>query len=189
MKLPSLLTASLAAFALMTSAATAAPIVGSIGFGGEYTQNGGTAGDLTTATSFSITGVSIISDTGDLNNSTGATFFSPVNANGSNLTGATLWTVQNNSKTFTFQVTSTQNLLFNQDAVSFKGFGTMDDGVGGLEPTPGEWQLGFGVSGTLPNASFTWQATSATVPDGGSTVILLGAGLAALAFVRRKLSA
>jgi hypothetical protein len=51
--------------------------------------------------------------------------------------------------------------------------------------TLGTWQLGFGESG----ASFTFQSTAATgVPDGGMTVMLLGAALSGLALIRRKLA-
>jgi hypothetical protein len=189
MNLARLLTVSLASVAALTSAALAAPVVGSIGFGTTYIQNGGTQGDLTTATSFTITNVTISNDNGNLDGSTNPTFFSPVNQNGNNLSGATLWTVLNGGKTFTFVISTVTNLLNNPDAVSFKGFGTIDDGAGGLDPTTGEWQLGFGVSGTAPFASFTWQATTAAVPEGGATIMLLGASLAALAFARRKLLA
>ncbi len=52
------------------------------------------------------------------------------------------------------------------------------------------WQLGFGRS----RESFEWQSTTAadsssTVPDGGSTVAFLGAGLCGLSLLRKKLTA
>jgi len=51
---------------------------------------------------------------------------------------------------------------------------------------PAFGSLGFGVSGE----SFTFQTTSAAnnVPDGGMTVLLLGAALSGLALIRRKLA-
>jgi hypothetical protein len=55
-----------------------------------------------------------------------------------------------------------------------------------LGVTPGTYVWTWGTG--LPNQSFTLQIGQATVPDGGSTVSLLGCALLGLAAVRRKLS-
>ncbi len=165
----------------------AAQINGSIGFTGTFTQNGGTQGSLDTATSFSIVTVAISSTTGDLVGS-GApiVFASPigVNSNPPTLVGATLWSVLNGAKTFTFMVTTEAQTLTSGIQVNLAGTGIMKDGTV-ADATAGVWQIGFGATG----ASFTWQSTSATnIPDGGTTVALLGAALSGLALIRRKLA-
>ena len=53
----------------------------------------------------------------------------------------------------------------------------------GLTPGTYVWTWGTG----LMNQNFTLQIGSASVPDGGSTVSLLGVALLGLAAVRRKL--
>jgi hypothetical protein len=173
-------------------AAHAAQINGSIGFTGVYTQNGGTSGNLSTATSMGIDTVDVDTADGDL---TGATaplsFANPigVNANAGALAGNQLWSVTVGADVFTFDVTTSAQPFTSNTSLVLNGLGTMDDGAGGFDATAGVWQLTFGVSGT----SFTWQATSATVPaatpDGGSTVALMGAVLAGLGLMRRKLFA
>ena len=58
--------------------------------------------------------------------------------------------------------------------------------LAGLGVTPGtsEWMWGAG----LPNQNFTLIIGGAGVPDGGTTISLLGLGLLSLAALRRKLS-
>lgn len=172
----------------MAVAAQAVGINGDIGFTGTYTQNGGTSGDLTTATSMTINGDLMINVAhGDLSGA-GApfSFVSPINVNGNlpSLVGATLWTATVGGKLFSFVVTTSVQTLTTAPQLNIAGTGTMDDGAGGFDPTPGTFQLGFGVSG----ASFTWQSTSASssIPDGGMTVGLLGLALASLGFVGRR---
>ena len=54
-----------------------------------------------------------------------------------------------------------------------------------LGVTPGSYVWSWGAG--LPNQNFTLQIGPAGVPDGGSTVSLLGCALLGLAAVRRKL--
>jgi len=64
----------------------------------------------------------------------------------------------------------------------------------GYQKTPGDINIAFSRSGNrLPGASFTFAATSSanpvpTVPDGGTTAMLLGVGLLGVAGLRRKLA-
>ena len=190
------MTKTLALIGALTSgiSALAVPITGSIGFTGTYTQNGGTSGNLATATSMSIDTVGV--DTAD-GNLTGATsplsFATPigVNANSTDLIGDQLWSVTVGADTFTFAVLTEAQVyggnlpgpLGNTKQINLQGTGIMSDGAGPLDDTAGTWQLSFGVSGT----SFTWQSTSAAnVPDGGATAMLLGVGLVAIGALRRK---
>ena len=55
-----------------------------------------------------------------------------------------------------------------------------------LGVTPGTYVWSWGTG--LPNQNFTLIIGGAGVPDGGSTVSLLGFGLLGLAALRRKLS-
>ena len=164
----------------------AVPISGSVGFGGVYTQVGGTQGNLTTATSLTIATPVVISALGDFVGAASPTFASPIVVNVNPPLIGQLWSVTVGAAVYTFTVTSQ-----NQDAttpvnIHLVGTGIISDGAGPKDDTAGVWQLGFGVSGE----SFTFQTTSAAnnVPDGGMTVLLLGAALSGLALIRRKLA-
>jgi protein with PEP-CTERM/exosortase system signal len=190
MKMLKSLGLSLAAAGLLAAIAHAVPIQGSIGFGGVYNQVGGTQGNLTTATSMTIPAatVDIQSRTGDLATEAAPfTFVGSVGVNGNapSLVGNNLWTVTVGARTFSLLVATSVQTFTSAVQLNLAGTGTMSDGAGGLDDTSGVWQIGFGVSGS----SFTWQSTTGTVPDGGTTVMLLGAALAGLTLVRRKLSA
>ena len=175
---------ALAAAGMMTITAQAVPIVGSIGFTGTYTQNGGTIGDLSTATSMTINTVGVDIATDDL---TGAgaplSFASPIGVNGNLPLIGQLWSVTVGTDTFTFAVTSQSQTFTSAIQVNLAGTGVMSDGTGPKDDTTGTWQLGFGRTG----AAFTWQSTSATnVPDGGATLILLGSAIVGLFGFARK---
>ncbi len=175
-----------AAVALGLAAAVhATPIKGSIGFTGTYTQVGGTAGNLASATSMTIDTFGVTSATLDLAGA-GApmTFVSSVGVNGNPPTIGQLWSVTVGPTLYTFAVTSEAQTFTSGIQLNLAGNGTISDGIP-ADDTAGTWQLGFGVTG----ASFTWQSTSgANIPDGGTTVMLLGAALSGLALIRRKLA-
>jgi hypothetical protein len=178
------LTIMAAAVAVLVGISTtvqATPINGSIGFTGLYKQNGGTIGDLTTATSFTITSTLILAASGDFTGATLGSFATPITVNPA--TGlSTLWSVIVGSTTYTFNVTSETESLDSASQINLLGTGTITDG-NTADTTAGTWQLGFGVSGD----AFTWQSTSsANVPDGGTTAMLLGAGMAGLFLFRKK---
>jgi hypothetical protein len=161
-------------------------ISGSIGFSGDFTQNGGLSGDLSTANSMTIATTAVGSTTGAFVGATTPVFLSPfaVNANVPSLVGAQMWSVVVGSTTFTMDITSAVQWVTTVDSLGLKGSGTIKDGVA-ADDTLGTWQVNFGNTGQ----SFTWQATSANrVPDGGMTVMLLGAALSGLALIRRKLA-
>jgi len=171
----------------------AVPITGSIGFTGAFVQNGGTSGNLATATTFTI--LNTVGNPITLQDLTGAfvgagapiTFASTIGVNGNapSLVGTQLWSVLDGLTTFTLVVTTEAPTLTSGIQLNLAGNGTLEDG-NSADNTPGVWQIGFGVSGS----SFTWQSTSASsnVPDGGTTVMLLGTVLGALALLRRKLA-
>ena len=171
----------------------ATAITGSIGFTGTYTANATTAGNLTTATLITIAPGAISVTPGSPTGSfvgAGAPvgFASPIHINPATPIIGQLWSVTVGLTTYTMTVTSETETLDTAAQVNLVGAGTISDGVP-ADATSGTWQLGFGVSGTPPLASFTFQSTSAAnVPDGGTTAMLLGAALSGLALLRRKLA-
>jgi hypothetical protein len=177
---------SAAAVLAIAASVQADPINGSIGFTGVYTQNGGTAGQLNTASSFTIDSVSIEDPTGIFTGASDPTFFSPINVNpANNLLGEQLWTVVIGGVTYALNVGSESQTFTSSSQLDLAGTGMFTDGTI-ADNTLGTWQLQFGETGD----SFTWNATSATnVPDGGTTVMLLGVALSGLALVKRKLAA
>jgi len=97
-----------------------------------------------------------------------------------------LWTVGG----FTFDLTS--STIVNQNAFSLvvRGIGTLSGN--GFEATPGAWILSSGAAMGQNQTSFSFQANTTavpTVPDGGSTVALLGAVLVGMVAFRQKLRA
>jgi hypothetical protein len=172
---------AVAVLAGFSASVQAIPIAGSIGFGGTYTQNGGSLGNLGSATSMTIDTVAIQTTTGDFAGATLESFASPIAVNpGAGL--GQLWQAILGSTTYTFDVTSEAQTFTSRSQLNLAGTGTITDG-NAADDTLGTWQLGFGVSGD----SFTWQSTSAAiVPDGGTTVTLLGGALLALGLFKRK---
>ena len=173
----------------LAASVQATPIDGSIGFAGTYIQTGGTIGDLTTANHMTLGSLLILTTTGDLTGAGAPFSFASsigVNGNAPSLVTHTLWTATVGALTYSFTVDSEAQTLTSAAQLNLAGVGTMHDGTPG-DDTSGVWQMGFGVSG----ASFTWQSTSATttaVPDGGTTVVLLGTALSGLGLIRRKLA-
>lgn len=71
--------------------------------------------------------------------------------------------------------------------VGLIGSGLISTTVPGYDPTPGTWSFSSDSSG----ASFSWSstATAKRVPDGGTTIALLGASLLGLGAARRYVPA
>jgi hypothetical protein len=92
---------------------------------------------------------------------------------------------------FTFALTSS--------ALQFQGGNPAQAVVGGtgtisgngFSATPASWSFSVGnpPAGTVNgNAIFSIRASNGTLPDGGTTVMLMGAALSGLALLRRKLA-
>ncbi len=96
-----------------------------------------------------------------------------------------LWTVGG----FTFNLTSSTVLLQTSTALVIEGTGILT-GPAGFDPTPGVWAFSSQQSNGASKNSFSFSANTAAngVPDGGSTVALLGAALIGVATLLRKLS-
>ena len=167
------------------SVAQAIPITGSIGFTGTYTQNGGTKGNLTTATSITINTIGIGTTSGSFVGAINPSFASSIAVNPAVGLGK-LWSVLVGGTTYTFDSTSESENLDSTTALHLTGTGIIGDGTL-ADSVTGTWQLGFGVSGD----SFEWQSTAAAaapgaVPDSGSTAMLLGAGICGICWFKKK---
>ncbi len=190
LKVLSVLVAGVAATTLVCQQAQATPINGTISFGGAYTASGASyvSGDLTTAQQVAITSLGVVTSSGDLAGAGSATFVTPIGVNGNSpsVVGVQLWSVVVSGVEYVFNVTTETQTVDLSTQLSFTGFGNVSELIGGnlVDTTAGVWQLGFGTSG-----AFSWQANSGTgVPDGGTTVMLLGAALSGICLLRKKLA-
>jgi len=90
-----------------------------------------------------------------------------------------LWSVAG----FTFNLTSTTIVFQSSLGILITGDGTISGN--GFDPTPAQWSFSQQAGkGTV--LSFSATTETGPVPDGGMTLVLLGAGLAGLAVFRVK---
>ncbi len=93
-----------------------------------------------------------------------------------------LWSVDG----FTYDLLTSTVVLQNSNFLLIEGTGTISGN--GFDPTPGTWS--FTSQSPAANGVFSFSSGSAAqgVPDGGTTVALLGFALAGIEIVRRKLA-
>jgi hypothetical protein len=187
-----IVTAAVAALVGLSASVQATPINGYISFNGSFSFANGTSPDLSTPTFLNVGGLSV-----DPSNTGGAlagagilSFYTPigVNANAQNLVNQELWSVNAGGLTYSFYVSSVLQTLNSplNTTLTLSGNGTLEDSNGAQDNTPGAYTLTFGVNG----AAFNFGGTTANVvPDGGATVMLLGAALSVMGLLRRKLIA
>lgn len=180
-----------AAFCL-EGVANAVPISGDITFAGGVDLNTDSAGTATEVTAWTGAGgvgsPVVISADGSFSGITAgsaATFTAPWFFNSGAV--ASLWSVDG----FTFNLTSS--------SIVFQGghpAGVLVDGIGtvtgpGLAASPMDWS--FSVSdpsaSTTYGAIFSFQAAAGSVPDGGTTAMLLGMGILGLGLLKRLMLA
>jgi hypothetical protein len=160
----------------------AAPIQGSIDFGGVVTFN---TMSLATATRVNVWNSSfVLQDSGDFSSiapGTSVTMTAPWIFNPSTAT-PNLWSVAG----FKFDLTSSVIVTQNSTFLNITGVGTMSGN--GFDTTPGTWSFTSSDSNGSNQASFGFQAQSTAVPE-ASTVVLLGIGALGLTVaqsLRRK---
>jgi VPDSG-CTERM motif len=176
--------------ALFSSPAQATPISGQISFNGVVTFDSTNLAVATTVTHwFDIFG----NNDGNANVAAGAT------GNFAGISGGTLAAFHNgyqfNPSTpvlglwsvggFTFNLATSSILTQNSTDLSVHGTGTITGG--GFDPTPGNWDFDVSNADGHHHILFAFAASTSTVPDGGSAVALLGAALAGIEILRRKL--
>jgi hypothetical protein len=180
-------TATLFAITLLAPGLQANEITGSIGFGSLGVNiTGGT--DLQTATSFTLSSPFITTETGVYSS---APILSAITFNGFQFNPPAasvdpLWTFTVGTTSYSFDATSvTSSFNTTLDEWDIGGNGIAQ--VTGYDATPGTWNVNLSQSG----ASIVFDSSSAgapvtTVPDGGSSLILLGGGFIGLAGFARK---
>jgi len=184
-----ILSIAVALMAFVGSSVTvqAQPITGSIGFSGSYTPNT-TPLSAATSVTFPANGQYVANGQqfgtyASVPNGTLATFygftFSPPTP-----PVTPLWTFTIGTTVYSFNAT-TMSSSYNGTLNNWNIGGAGTALITGFDNTPGTWNL------TLSNVgeSFTFAATSGVngVPDGGTTVLLLGAALSALGLIKRRL--
>jgi hypothetical protein len=166
--------------------ARAVPISGDITFVGGVQLNSSSAGTATEVLAWTGEGgvgsPTVLTDDGSFASilaNTAVTFTAPWSFNSGPL--ASLWTVGG----FTFNLIS--STIFSQGG---NPAGVIVDGTGtvsgnGFTPTTLSWSFSASdpAAGTPP--TFSFQAAAGSVPDGGTTVMLLGAGLVALGLCKK----
>jgi hypothetical protein len=177
--------ALLLAFAV-SSVAHANPINGSISF----SNNSGLttdSGNLLTATKITgITGVTVstgsTAPTGTYAGTDGdaVTFITPIDFSGSAITPFSLWTFTAGGTTYSFTATSVGVVTQLATFLNIGGSGIAY--VTGYTPTAGVWSL---TSTSTNSVALTFSA-STTVPDGGTTALLVGLSLLGLSVAARR---
>jgi len=180
MKLLKLTLAVLAA-ALVTSGAQAAMVNGAITFAGGAIFDTNSLATATRVNTFK--NVKVMSEDGDfaafVNDDDAVAMAAPYIFTPSTPTPG-LWSVGG----FTFDLASSTVVLQNADFLLISGTGTITGN--GFDPTEGTWS--FTAQSPSANGVFSFSASGDFngVPDGGSTVALLGLGLTGIWVIRRK---
>ncbi|MGH9692846.1 MAG: hypothetical protein ACRD5Z_01800 [Bryobacteraceae bacterium] len=159
--------------------ADAVPISGAITFSGSAIFDTGSLATATRVNTFQ--DVSVMSRDGD--------FASFVNVDDS-VTMAMPWIFSPSTPTpglwsvdgFTYDLASSMVVLQNANFLLIQGTGTIMGN--GFDPTVGTWS--FTSQSPSANGVFSFSAGSNAVPDGGTTVALLGCGLLGLGLLHWK---
>ncbi len=178
MKLPTLFkfAGALVAALALHSAALADPISGNVNFLGAAqldTTNLATATQVVSAMTFVGTADG---DFSSLFFGQPVTFSSPWTFNSG--AHAALWSVGG----FTFDLSSSWIVTQDSTFLNVEGNGWIT--AADFDATPGTWS--FTIPGAAANGIFTFAAATHAVPDGGTTALLLGAGLLTVAALRRR---
>jgi len=94
-----------------------------------------------------------------------------------------LWSVGG----FTFDLAADTVITRSSTQLEVTGTGIVS--AAGFTPTPGDWDFIISNVGGATHTSFSFVATTATVPDGGSAVALLGIALTGIEAARRMIRA
>lgn len=189
-----------AGFLLTGFTAAAAPIEGSIGFGGGYNaftgpnSTGSQTNNLNNALSIqtddsTIDSASATGDFASVSDSTPVDSFGDFNTDGSDLPIEPIWQVTSGGVTYSMDLTALAVKFQDSNSLVFEGDGIMEISGGGFDPTLGEFDASFNTTGSSPNVSLTFSSTSASTPEPvnvPTTLGLLGAGLIGLGVLSRR---
>jgi hypothetical protein len=182
-------------FVNFNAAVWATPITGSISFIGGATVDTGNLGTATAFTGFS--GLSVLgvpgAETGSYagltsaGNAGGTLAFSTFGFGGNVLSPSptSLWTLTYLGVTYSFQATSVViGTGQSSNFLNLSGMGVAH--IDGFTDTTGSWSItDTSASGTGP--IFTFGASSTALPDGGTTILLLGFAVSGLILFHKKL--
>lgn len=185
MKISKTLWALVAASGLLLAGfnSQAVPIVGGISMAGGYVPTGALdSGPISFAFP---TGAFVTSSSGSyapVPGGTPATYFG-FSAVPSSAPQA-LWTFMFAGLTYSFDLGTLSVLSRGLDGngnpfINLEGTGTLK--ITGFTDTPGSWLF----TANSASSTFSFSSSNGAIPDGGTTVMLLGAGLAALGMARR----
>jgi hypothetical protein len=175
--------------AMAVTSVQAIPITGGISLAGDYAVNAG--GNLNAATAFtSFSGVAVksvagvYSGAGITMNTPGSVTMNTFSFSSFPVLGLSpLWTTISGTVA-SFDLFSPISVLQpGDDTLTLKGLGVLY--LTGYDATPGNWIFTANQAG----GSFSFSSSNGSVPDGGSTAMLLGAALSAVALLRKKLIA
>lgn len=91
-----------------------------------------------------------------------------------------LWSIAG-PEGFTFNLISSTTVYKSPYFLAVRGTGVLTGN--GYQDTPAEWW--FTTQGVAARKKFSWSSATVSVPDGGSTIILLGGSLLGLFGLRR----
>ncbi|HEU6449353.1 MAG TPA: hypothetical protein VFV23_13030 [Verrucomicrobiae bacterium] len=183
------------ACAILGCAATivqADSITGGISFGGTFTVD--TPDNLAAADWIQFGNVQVVDANGNYDGTGGTPLdvahsgaFGPITLNPLQSTIIPLWTFQIGNVLYGFDATSVSVPFTSATVLVVEGSGIAH--ITGFADTAGTWNITANQAGGV---TFSFSSSTAVdpdpVPDGGMTVILLGAGLSALGLLKRKLS-
>jgi hypothetical protein len=101
-----------------------------------------------------------------------------------------LWKFSYLGNDYTFDLASITSVSQNVNDLLVKGTGTVEISGGFYTPTIADWSFSITDTsgGTSGSFVFGFSDSNTAVPDGGTTVMLLGAALSTLGLIRRKIA-
>ncbi|HEV2695370.1 MAG TPA: VPDSG-CTERM sorting domain-containing protein [Verrucomicrobiae bacterium] len=181
--------------AVLTTTVQATPITGVIGFAGTAALDQPTASSSTEVLSWGNNNIGLHSGTfASLSPLATVALASPwfFNSGAKN----NFWVVTDITGTYTFNLSSSSVFSTGNangtTSISIFLAGTVVSTIAGLDPTAFTGSMTIqdpSVANGNKTYSYTESISFSSVPDGGTTVLLLGSALSGLALLRRKLSA
>jgi hypothetical protein len=176
----------------LTQSVQAVPITGVIGFSGSSVLDGSTASGSSEVLSWGPSIISLNSGTfASLDPSSTVAFASPWFFDSSSLNN--FWVVNDtvNNVTYKFNLSSSSVFSTSANSITIYLAGTVISTALGLDPTAFTGNMTIQDPGVKGQVGYKYSESISfnSVPDGGTTALLLGSALSGLALLRRKLSA
>ena len=176
----------------ITATVQATPINGNITMGGNETLDGTSVNNSTTVTGWSAvtTGGAASGSFSGILAGTAVNMVSPwIFLPSPGVPLAALWSVGG----FTFNLGTSTVITDSAGFLNIIGNGTITSTTPGLDPTAFAWRFGTQDPSSTPanggTPVFTFSGATGSVPDGGTTAMLLGIALSGVALLKKKLTA